>query len=58
MAEIACLFAFLSYYTAEIAAETTMLKAVGVSIAFGLIAAAALIIVGLIEIKRSGMEKL
>lgn len=58
MAEITCLFSFLSYYTAEISTETTILKAIGVSIAFGVIAAAALIVVGLIEIKRSGMEKL
>ncbi|MNE25768.1 hypothetical protein D3C80_1191060 [compost metagenome] len=58
MAEITYLFSFLCYYTAEISTETTMLKAIGVSIAFGLIAAVALIVVGLIEIKRSGMEKL
>ena len=58
MGEIAFLFGFLSYSVAETATEMNMLKAVGVSIAFGVIAAAALIVVGLIEIKRAESEKL
>ncbi|WP_300660709.1 hypothetical protein [Fluviicola sp.] len=57
MGEIAFLFGFLSYYVAEISTEINMLKAVGVSIAFGVIAAAALMVVGLIEIKRATPEK-
>ncbi|MNU83143.1 hypothetical protein D3C71_728370 [compost metagenome] len=56
MAEVAFLFAFLSYYTADISTETAILKTVGVSIAFGIIAAAALVVVGFIEMKRSEME--
>ncbi len=57
MAEIAFLFGFLCYYVADISTEINMLKTVGVSIAFGVIASAALLVVGLIEIKRAEISE-
>ncbi len=56
MAEIAFLFGFLSYYLADISTEINMLKTVGISIAFGVIASAALLVVGMIEIKRAEIK--